>query len=360
VAGLDLVRRRLRSQRTVASTLEDPAEVVKWLGAVQAQDYLGSLWGIALRTRRCLEADVERAIADRSIVRTWPMRGTLHFVAAEDARWMLHLLAPRIMKRSAGRHRQLGLDAAAFTKCRARLEKALSGGRVLSRPDVYRVLERAGIATAEQRGIHILAQLAMQGVLCFGPRSGRQPTFALLDEWLPPAPVMARDEALGELARRYFTSHGPATAQDFAWWSGLPLGDARRGVDVAGRHLVADGVGGPTYWSAPERALPRRRTTAHLLPAYDEYTVAYRDRRAFLEARHAERTRNGIFSSVVLVDGRIVGTWRRRATRDQVTLTAELLERPGRDALRVLEGVAARYGAFLGLPASFVVNGPRK
>ncbi len=356
MAAFDVVRRRLWGQRTVAPKLERPADVVKWLGAVQAQDYLGSLWGIGLRTAGAIEPDVERAIADRSIVRTWPMRGTLHFVAAEDIRWMLQLLTPRVVARSAGRNRQLCLDTAALAKSRACLEKALAGGRVLTRPEVYRVLERSRIRTTDQRGIHILGQLAMQGVLCFGPRSGRQPTFALLDEWIPKSRILERDEALGELARRYFTGHGPATVHDCAWWSGLSLADVRRGVDVAHETLTESAVGSHAYWSAPSRVPSRRTTVAHLLPAYDEYTVAYRDRSAFLEAAHAERTRNGIFSSVVLLDGRIAGTWRRRMTRGRVLVTTDLFERPSRAAHGVLAAVVKRYGDFLGLPASLEGN----
>jgi len=349
MAALDVVRQRLRSQGVVATKLERPADVVKWMGAVQAQDYLGSLWGVGLRTTKATEADVERAIEERSIVRTWPMRGTLHFVAAEDARWMLRLLAPRIISRTAGRHRQLGLDAATFRKSRSRLEKALAGGRVLSRPELYRVLEGAGVVTTDQRGIHILIQLAMQGILCFGARSGRQPTFALLDEWLPAAPVPDRDDALGELTVRYFTSHGPAAVHDFAWWSGLTLGDARRGLVVAGKRLVDRGG----TWSAPFRSAPARGTVAHLLPAYDEYTVAYRDRSAFLDPAHAVRTRNGIFSAAVTVDGRIVGTWTRRRAGQAVVVTTDLFDRPSRGVARALEAALKRYGDFVGLPASF-------
>ena len=210
-SSFDVLRRRLRGHHLVTPRFARPADVVNWLCAVQAQDYLGSLWGIGLRTASGTESDVERAIADRTIVRSWPMRGTLHFVAADDIRWMLHLLTPRIALRGAARRRQLDLDTPALVRSRNRLEKALSGGNALTRPQAYRVLEEAGIATADQRGLHILLELGMQGVLCFGPRAGRQPTFVLLDEWVPTSRSLDRDDALGELARRYFTSHGPAT-----------------------------------------------------------------------------------------------------------------------------------------------------
>lgn len=311
-------------------------------GAVQAQDYAGALWGIGQRTKDATIDDVERAIAERAIVRTWPMRGTLHFVAPEDVRWMLRFLVPRVIARTAGRHRQLALDAAQIAKARARLEKVLAGGRSLTRPQAYAEIERAGVSPEGQRGIHILAHLAMHGVLCFGPRSGKQPTFVLLDEWIPNSRMLERDEALSELATRYFASHGPATTEDFAWWAGLPMGDARRAVEAA------------------PKSKPARKSVAknvvHLLPAYDELTVAYRDRSASLDPAHAEHTRNGIFSPVVAVDGRIVGTWKRSTRRDRVIVDVELLvpmRAPQREAL---ERAAERYGEFLGTRAEVRVT----
>jgi hypothetical protein len=356
MAAFDVVRRRLDSQQAAKPTFDRPAEVVKWLCAVQAQDYLGSLWGIGLRTANAVASEVERAISERAIVRTWPMRGTLHFVASQDVRWMLRLLAPRIMQRTKGRHRQLELDAIAFKKSRATIEKALAGGRSLSRPEIYRVLEKSGITTTGQRGIHILLHLAMQGVVCLGARSERQPTFALLDEWIPTSRVLERDEALGELCRRYFTSHGPATVHDFAWWSGLSLGEARRGLDVAKETLTEHAATATTYWCGPPRSTRRRGTLVHLLPSYDEYTVAYRDRSAILDPAHAARARNGIFSPVVTIDGRIEGTWRRQTKKDGVTITATLFEAPSQGVRRALDGVAKRYGDFLGLRASLEVK----
>jgi winged helix DNA-binding protein len=220
-------QQRLHNQRLAATHLDTPAEVVRWLGAVQAQEYLGSLWAIGLRTRNATEAIVERAIADRSIVRTWPMRGTLHFVAAEDVRWMLELMTPRVVAAAAGRlAREYELDRSAFGRSAEVVARALEGGGSLTREAMYRALEVARISTAGGRGLHITWRLAHDGLICFGPRQGKQQTFVLLDEWIPGAKRLAREEALCELARRYFTSHGPATTHDFAWWSGLLLSDA--------------------------------------------------------------------------------------------------------------------------------------
>jgi hypothetical protein len=204
----EIARLRLEAQRVSAPRFTRPEELVSWLGAVQAQDYLGALWAVGLRTEMAREADVERALAEGAIVRTWPMRGTLHFVAAADARWMVELLAPRRISGAASRFRQLGLDDATFTRAGRVLEKRLAAGP-LTRPRVYDALEQARISTAGQRGIHILWRLAHETRICFGPREGKQPTFVLFDAWLPDARRLPRDEALAELAVRYFRGHGP-------------------------------------------------------------------------------------------------------------------------------------------------------
>lgn len=184
--------------------------------------------------RNAVEADIEQALADRTIIRTWPMRGTLHFVAATDVRWMLELLTPRIVANNAQRLlRQFGLDEAVFARSKDLFVRALQGGKRLARNAMYEVLEAGGVSTAGQRGLHILGRLAQAGVICFGAREGKQQTFALLDEWAPTARRMARDEALAEIARRYFTSHGPATLQDFAWWSGLTVANAQAALELA-------------------------------------------------------------------------------------------------------------------------------
>ncbi|HKE14065.1 MAG TPA: winged helix DNA-binding domain-containing protein [Kofleriaceae bacterium] len=348
-ADLEVVRARLRNQRMLGPAPATPAEVVRWLGAVQAQDYRGALWGVALRTRDAVEADVEAALADRSIARTWPMRGTLHFAPPGDVRWMLRHLATRVIRRSAGRYRELGLDDAAFARSRRLCERALAGGGQLTRPEMYERLARDGVSPEGQRGIHILGRLAMEGLLCFGPQRGKQPTFVLLEEWLPPAPVPERDEALAQLARRYFTGHGPATLADFAWWTGLPLGEARAALEAARPHLVESSAGGAAHFAGSRPARARTPATAHLLPAYDEYTVAYRERGAFLDRAHAESARNGIFSPVVVIDGRIGGTWRRRTGKAAVTITAEVFAPLAPAARRALSAAAARYGRFLGV-----------
>jgi hypothetical protein len=353
--GLDaasIARRRLRTQRLAGAGFDSPADVVRWFGAVQAQDYAGALWAVGMRTKGATAAGVEQALIDRAIVRTWPLRGTLHFVAAEDVRWMLTHFASRIVARSALRFKQLELGDTVFKRSAAIFVKALAGGRQLTRPRIYGLLERAGIATKDNRGVHILWRCAQDGLICFGAREGKQQTFALLDDWVPRGRTLDRDEALAELARRYFTSHGPATVQDFIWWSGLPAADARRAVEAVGAaapHL-ASGTAAP-------RTSARRtsqRPHAVLLPPYDEYTVAYRDRSAALDPAHAAAAKNGIFRPTVLLDGRIVGTWTRRLSRDAVDIALKPFAPLTGARARSVVAAAARYGRFIGRSAGIV------
>jgi hypothetical protein len=352
---MDIARWRLHNQHIAQTTFEKPGDIVRWLGAVQAQDYLGSLWAIGLRMRQAAESAVEQAIADRTIIRTWPMRGTLHFVAPEDARWMLQLLTPRIVARNKPRLlRQFDLDDAAIARSKDVVRSALQGGKCLTRNALYKVLEAARIPAANQRGLHILWRLAQECVICFGVRQGKQPTFVLLDEWAPAERALERDEALAELARRYFTSHGPATAQDFAWWSGLAAADAQAGLEMVRPHLAHEDVDGRTYWLSPlAPAVKDGPPGAYLLPAYDEYTVGYTDRSAVLDRIHGQGVTLGnaaVLGPTIVVDGRVVGSWKRTFGKGSVVVAPELVVSLAEAETQAFAVATWRYGDFLGLP----------
>lgn len=326
---------------------DTPEQVVARLGAVQAQDYLGALWAIGVRTKAAREADVERAIVDRHFVRTWPMRGTLHFVRAEDAKWMTALLAPRMVKRAAARLRELGLDAKVIAKARAVVEKQLAGGKQLARRDLYTLFERAKLPTAGGRGMHLLWHLAHDLVICFGPRAGKQPTFVLLDDWLPAARTLPHDEALAALAQRYFVGHGPATLVDFAWWSGLNQSEAKRAIEAAA--IGRDTIAGTHYFATSSPASRGKPPSALLLPAFDELLVAYADRTAMLAAADTKRVNagGGILKPVILAGDRVIGTWQRRLERGRVRFERAPFRRLDRDAERALAAAEARYLRFL-------------
>ncbi|HKU12901.1 MAG TPA: winged helix DNA-binding domain-containing protein [Steroidobacteraceae bacterium] len=346
-----IAAQRLRTQRIGNNAFAHAADAVRWFGAIQAQDYLGALWAVGLRTRGATETSVEQAIAERAIVRTYPLRGTLHFVAAEDARWMLRLCAERTLARNAQRlRRDQSIDGRAIERSRKVLTDALRGGISLSRPELYRRLESARIATGNSRGLHLLWWHAHEGLICLGARAGKQQTFVLMDEWLPPTPPLPREAALAELARRYFTSHGPATIRDFAWWSGLAATDAAIATEMIAKNLTAATIDKQTYWQAPGATTGRERASCHLLPAYDEYTVAYQDRSAALVSERARSdSGHGIFRPAIVVDGHIAGTWSRALKKTSVAIACRLFDEIDSARAAALTAAAQRYAKFLGL-----------
>jgi len=327
-----ILRLRLENQRLARATFRKPEDVVAWFGAVQAQDYLGSLWAIGLRMRRATEASVEAAETRRAIIRTWPMRGTLHFVAAADARWMARLLAPRVIARNAARlKREVDVDSSVVARSREVVARALEGGRRLERSALYEALESRKIRTGASRGLHILLWLALEGTVCLAGREGKRHTFALLDDWIPKGRDPDRDEALAELARRYYTSHGPATLQDLMWWAGITAKDASAALESARRHLVREVFDGRDYWLSdqrPSRTSPSRRSPVplvKLLPAYDEYTVAYRDRSLLAAGPGKPMSAGfGLLNPVVVVDGVVAGRWRRTIAAGSVHIDTQL------------------------------------
>ena len=349
----DIALLRLANQQIAASQCREPAEVVASLGAMQAQDYLGTLWAIGLRLPAAREAEIERAIADRTIIRTWPLRSTLHFVAAADAHWLLEFLGPRIVAAAGLRHEQYGLDETVLTRIRKALVKALQGNQQLTRDEIYTLLKGARISVEGQRGYHILWRMGVDRVICFGPRRGKQQTFTLLEEWAPKARKLEKDAALAELTLRYFKGHGPATLQDFVWWSGLKISDAKAGLAMASSQLESLTVNDQPYWMHPGMPrLGKRTPIVNLLPGFDEYLLGYRDRTAALDPLHAQKIQpgsNGMFSSTIVVNGKVAGTWRRVLAKKSVKIGTNLFRSLTNGETPVLEEAIGRYCAFLGV-----------
>lgn len=344
-----LTARRLQAQSIGTPVAASPADAVRHLAAMQAQDYHAALWAVGLRTQDATLAQVEDVIAHGAIVRTWPMRGTLHLLAREDVRWLVALLAPRVQAANAGRiARELGLDATTLARGRRVVERALSAGTPVTRADLYACLEAAGIASSNQRGLHLLNWLAHESVICHGPRHGKQPTFVLMDAWVPPTAALDRDEALHRLALRYLQGHGPATAADLAWWSGLTQKDARQALAFASPALEQETREGTTWWWRSDAAAPSRSRAVHLLPAFDEYLIGYRDRTPVLDAAQTRRvfSVNGLVAATAIVDGRVAATWKRTAADGGVVFDPL---RPLTDAEHAaLLRAAQRWRRFLG------------
>jgi hypothetical protein len=350
----NIAERRLRNQHLVAPTLSDAAAVVRTLGAVQAQDYGSAKWAVAQRTKRLSDGDIERAIARGAILRTHVLRPTWHFVLPEDARWMLELTAPRVRGAMAYYHRKWELDAKVFRKSHAAMERALRGGEHLTRAELADAVGHSGVnVSAGERVGHLLMVAELDRVIISGARRGKQFTYALFDERVPAAPPKDRDEALHDLTHRYFATRGPATLQDFAWWSGLTVTDAKRGVAAAASFLKRQTYDGRTYWhAAAARASARTARVAHLLPNYDEYFVGFKDRSAFAKRlRHvrANRRVNALMGHILSVDGQIVGGW-RRTLGNTVEVELDLLVSLTPSERRLVSGAAKRFGEFLGSP----------
>ncbi|HEX8993519.1 MAG TPA: winged helix DNA-binding domain-containing protein [Anaerolineales bacterium] len=306
---------RLLRQRIAGEGLEQPADVVRWMGAVQAQDFAAAKWAVGMRTAGCTEAAVESAFAAGEILRVHTMRPTWHFVAPEDLHWMQTLTAPRVNAILANEYRRLGLDAALLKRSSAVLLKALRDGKQRTRAELGSILTADGIPTDGLRLAHILSHAELEGIICSGGRRGKQFTYALANERAAPPRRLGREEGLALLTERYFTSHGPATLKDFAWWSGLTTADARNGLDMVKSRLVSDEIDGQSYWMAASAPAARfSRGVAYLLGNYDEYIVGYTDRKAIFDdsyVRHLDSRQNPLFQNTIVSRGWIVGTWKR-------------------------------------------------
>jgi hypothetical protein len=354
---IDLARRRLVNQRLVGAGFKTPLDAVSWFGAVQSQDYAGAKWALGLRAPGLSDAAVERAFDAGEILRTHVLRPTWHFVAPADIRWMLALSAPRVHAAMAYYCRQHDLDARTFARARPAIQRALKGGTSLTRAELAAALKRAGIdASGVRLGLLVMHE-ELDGIICSGPRRGKQFTYALLEERVPPAPVLSRNEGLAALAMRYFTSHGPATVRDFVWWSGLTVKDARAGLEMAGKALVQESADGITYWSsAKERPRPGGPSpVVHLVPNYDECLIAYKDRNNVghvLAPADRRLKRLGAFAHQMLLDGRMLGSWRRVARRTGMGVEVVAYRTLTTRERAALNGAVARLATFMNTTAT--------
>jgi hypothetical protein len=330
------------------------SDVVRALGAVQAQDYAGAKWALSQRARDASNADIEQEYAAGAILRTHVLRPTWHFVAPEDIRWMLELTAPRVSAAMASYNRKLELDVAVFRRSHAVIRKALAGGKSLTRAELKAALERAGIIVGPvQRLGHLMMQAELDAVICSGPMRGKQFTYMLLDERAAPASAFDRDQALNELTRRYFAARGPATAHDFAWWSGLSMADVKRGIEITLGDLEAITVRDRPHWrmaDAPEVSAGR---SEHLLPNYDEYFIGLKDRGAIGERAGSDEQAKGgdaLVNHLAFIDGQLVGGWRRTIDKRAVIVRLNLITRISRAEKARLTAQANRYASFVGLP----------
>jgi len=354
--------RELRmSSLLLASASGEPttaAGIVEWFGAMQAQDEGSVLWSLGLRLPGSSLASLQGQFDEHAVLRTWPMRGTIHLVPARDAHWMLDLMAGRVLAGSKTRRLQLELSDEMAERGVQVLAAALSGGGCLTRAQCLATLVESGIPVDGQRGYHLLAYASQRGVIAMRPRAEGMQAFVLLDEWVPEPVRLDRQEALATMARRYFRSHGPASLKDFVGWTGLTTTDARQGIAEAGQALAGVEVDGQRMWVAAD-AWDRARPTApgddHVLalPGFDEYLLGFKGRELMIEPGHLQAIvpgSNGVFRPTFVRGGQVIGTWTRRLGKAKAVIDARPLLRMGRSDRRAVEQSLEPFGAFHGLP----------
>ncbi len=364
-------RRRIAAERLAAMRVAPPAEdagsmletitaTVHHHLAMQAQDVASGMWSVGVRTG-ATRADVEAAIEARRVTRSWPMRGTLHLMATQDVRWMCRLLNERVVATTRRVFEAEGLTEAVVDRARDVLAGALAGGVALSRPDAIALLEANGVDPSGQRAYHLVGRFCQEGLLCQGPAEGRQPTFVLIDEWVPWSWEPDREEAMAALATRYVASHGPVTERDFAGWCHQTLTFAREAVALAGDAVATETIGGQAYLVAADRPQPASGTPVRLLPGFDEYVLGYKDRSAILTPEEELRVvpgKNGMFLGTVVVGGLVVGTWNRKTTARRTVVTVTPFGSLSATRRREVERAATAYGRHLGSPAEVVYQEP--
>lgn len=347
----DILRLRLTNQHLSRPQITDPVDLVRWFGAVQAQDYPGAKWALGQRLREITDQGIEQAFTDGRILRTHVLRPTWHFVHPEDIRWLLELTGPRVSQSMASYNKKLELTDAVFRKTQQIIVEFLKKQKTATRKEIKAILSEYKIETDVQRLAHIVMQAELDQVIVSGPRRGKDFTYALFEERVMKTKQLTRDEALAELTRRYFTSHGPAQIQDFVWWSGLTTADAKHGLELVGNVLIHEELAEKIYYFSPTTHTPLSfPTSLHLLPNYDEYTVAYRDRSAFnSEDSGITLYASGalIFSHAILYQGKVIGMWSRKPQKEGLLIEPKFPGKVSDVIKKKLEEAASRYSKFL-------------
>lgn len=346
----DLIHIRLHNQQLAAGNFKSPAEIVSWMGAMQAQEYVLSKWAIGIRLPLSTEKLVNRSLDKGEIIRTHVLRPTWHYVAAEDLHWMLALSAPQQKQAMKSREKVLGLTPAIYNKSNKIIEKALSDGGHLTRKEITAILGKSKIDAKNEKGGFMLLRAELEGIICSGIQRGKEITYALLAQRIASGKSFPREEALAKLAHRFFTSHGPATVQDFTWWSGLSITEGKIAVESVKNEFESASIGEQTYYFGKDLQLPgEKKPSSFLLPPFDEYIIAYADRSAVIndESKTKSIFDNGLFRTVILVNGKALGNWKRVIKKDKVAIEMLYFKKPAKTTESLVKKAAKEYERFI-------------
>lgn len=350
ISPIDLSLLRLFNQQVIESKFTTVKEVVGWMGAMQAQDFYMVRWAIGMRIPNSTNQFIESAIDDGHVIRTHLLRPTWHLASSDDLHWMLALNAKQIKASMKSRDRELELDDVIYAKSNSIFESALQGGNQLSREELLSRLAGENIATDNNRASHLLMRAELDGIICSGRIKKNKQTYALLSERVPKATTLSRDEAISLLALKYFTSHSPATLSDFVWWSGLSVNEARKALEMVKSNFISETIGDQIYWFTPSFIFPKsHKDIVHLLPAFDEFLISYKDRTASLPFKDQTKavSNNGIFKPIIVINGQVVGIWRRTIKNDRIILETEPFQSLTVAAKEQIAEAALRYSNFL-------------
>lgn len=347
----DILAQRLVKQQIAETSFKKPDEIVNWLGAMQAQDFAMAKWAIGLRLPDHRDADIEQAFNHGLILRTHVLRPTWHFVCPADIKWMLALTAPRIHAINAPYYRKEGLDSKVLKRSNDAMAKAMQGGKQLTRAEIKQVLEKAKIKTGGLRFTLLLMHAELDAVICSGARKGKQFTYTLLDERAPRAKVYTKEEALAELAKRYFTSRGPATLQDYAWWSGLVMKHAKESINALSREFSRKLIDGKEYFyiDAELKDMKTLQTT-FLMPDFDEYVISYKDRTAIHTTKDYDAWHEEINlgrQHILLIDGIRAGTWSKSLKDKEPYIETGIFISINKSKQQALLNAVKRYSDFI-------------
>ncbi len=348
----EIAAHRLVNQQLAGTTIKSAGEMLQGFGAMQAQEYAHSKWSFGLRMPELTSAAIEKDFTSGKILRTHVLRPTWHFVSAKDIRWMLMLTAPRVHAVNAYMYRKLKLDEKLFQRCNKILDKVLHGNKSLTREAINLEFKKSKIEAEGHRLSYIMMQAELEGIICSGPREGNQFTYALLEERVPEVKPKSREEALAELTKRFFTGRGPATLKDFSTWSGLTLTDCKKGMEMVKDSFSKEKIEGNEYFfSIAELPSKKHLNKMHLLPIYDEYIMGYKDRSAIMPLDQKPVFN---YDNMILLEGRIVGTWKRTIKTKSIELEHAFFEKPVKSENKLFEEEVAALEKFYALKVEWM------